>query len=395
MSGAAERFGAPGAGWVPPAYPYERLASARRDAALLPGGAVDLSIGTPVDPPPASVLAALADADAGGAARAYPPSVGTLALREAISGWFEETFGVEVEPGSVGACVGTKELVATTPQWLRLRDPSRDTVLYPEVSYPTYAMGAELAGLRAVPVPLDADWRLDLSAVSPGDAERALLLWVNSPGNPAGGLDDLDAAAAWGRRHRVPVLSDECYVELTWDGPPRSILSAGSEGVVALHSLSKRSNLAGLRVGWYAGDPELVGYLQEVRKHVGMMVPGPAQAAAVAALGDTVHASAQRDRYRWRLERLAGALADIGVDATLPGGGFYLWVPAPGGDAWGWASWLASAAGVVVSPGDFYGPAGAGRVRFAMVAPDERIDLAARRLARLGAAGPPGSGAAP
>ena len=376
-----------GRGWAPPAYPYERLAAARRDAALLPGGAVDLSIGTPVDPPPASVLAALADADAGGATRGYPPSVGTPALREAIAGWLEDTFGVGAQPGAIGVCVGTKELVATTPGWLRLRDPSRDTVLYPEVSYPTYAMGAELAGLRAVPVPLDAEWRLDLSAVSPEDAERALLIWVNSPGNPAGGLDDLAAAAAWGRQHRVPVFSDECYVELTWDGPPRSILSAGPEGVVAVHSLSKRSNLAGLRVGWYAGDPELVGYLQEVRKHVGMMVPGPAQAAAVAALGDTVHAAAQRDRYRRRLERLAGALSDIGVDAALPGGGFYLWVPAPGGDAWGWTAWLASAAGVVASPGDFYGPVGADRVRFAMVAPDERIDLVVERLARLGVAG--------
>lgn len=371
-------------GWVPPTYPYERLAPARRKAEALPGGAVDLSIGTPVDPPPASVLAALADADAGGATRGYPPSVGTAALREAVAAWLAATFGVTAVPtDAIGACIGTKELVATTPQWLRLRDPSRDTVLYPAVSYPTYAMGAELAGLRAVPVPLDGRWRLDLAAVDPADAERALLLWVNSPGNPAGGLDDLAAAAAWGRRHGVPVFSDECYVELTWDGPPRTILAAGLEGVVAVHSLSKRSNLAGLRVGWYAGDPELVGYLREVRKHVGMMVPGPAQRAAVAALADTAHAAAQRERYRRRLDLLAGALRGIGVPVELPGGGFYLWVPAPGGDAWAWTEELAAAAGVIASPGDFYGPAGAGRVRFAMVAPDDRLALVAGRLARL------------
>lgn len=374
----------PAGGWVPPAYPYERLAPARRKAEALPGGAVDLSIGTPVDPPPAPVLAALADADAGGATRGYPPSVGTAALREAIAAWLAGTFGVTTVPtDAIGACIGTKELVATTPQWLRLRDPSRDTVLYPAVSYPTYAMGAELAGLRAVPVPLDERWRLDLAAVDPADAERALLLWVNSPGNPAGGLDDLDAAAAWGRRHGVPVFSDECYVELTWDGPPRTILAAGLEGVVAVHSLSKRSNLAGLRVGWYAGDPELVGYLREVRKHVGLMVPGPAQRAAVAALADTAHAAAQRERYRRRLELFAGALRDLGVPVDLPGGGFYLWVPAPGGDAWAWTEELAAAAGVIASPGDFYGPAGADRVRFAMVAPDDRLDLVAGRLARL------------
>ncbi|MDA8063790.1 MAG: aminotransferase class I/II-fold pyridoxal phosphate-dependent enzyme [Actinomycetota bacterium] len=371
---------------MPPAYPYERLAGVRREAARLPGGAVDLSIGTPVDPPPTSVLAALADADAAGAARGYPPSVGTPALREAISAWLDATFGVEMAPDRIGACVGTKELVATTPQWLALRDPSRDTVLYPEVSYPTYAMGAELAGLRAVPVPLEPDGRLRLSEIAPGDAERALMLWSNSPGNPAGGLDDLDAAAAWGRAHRVPVFSDECYVELTWDRPPRSILSAGTEGVVAVHSLSKRSNLAGLRVGWYAGDPELVGYLQEVRKHVGMMVPGPAQAAAVAALEDTAHVKLQRERYRWRLERLAGALSAVGAEVALPHGGFYLWVPAPGGDAWGWTTWLASRAGVVVSPGELYGPAGADRVRLAMVAPDEAIELVADRLEGIAAA---------
>ncbi|HET9072386.1 MAG TPA: aminotransferase class I/II-fold pyridoxal phosphate-dependent enzyme [Acidimicrobiales bacterium] len=374
----------PTGGWVPPTYPYERLAPARRKAEALPGGAVDLSIGTPVDPPPASVLAALADADAGGATRGYPPSVGTAALREAVAAWLAATFGVTAVPtDAIGACIGTKELVATTPQWLRLRDPSRDTVLYPAVSYPTYAMGAELAGLRAVPVPLDGRRRLDLAAVDPADAERALLLWVNSPGNPAGGLDDLGAAAAWGRRHGVPVFSDECYVELTWDGPPRTILAAGLEGVVAVHSLSKRSNLAGLRVGWYAGDPELVGYLREVRKHVGMMVPGPAQRAAVAALADTAHAAAQRERYRRRLDLLAGALRGIGVPVELPGGGFYLWVPAPGGDAWAWTEELAGAAGVIASPGDFYGPAGAGRVRFAMVAPDDRLALVAGRLARL------------
>ncbi|MHB1928623.1 MAG: aminotransferase class I/II-fold pyridoxal phosphate-dependent enzyme, partial [Acidimicrobiales bacterium] len=224
-------------GWEPPTYPYERLAPARRKAEALPGGAVDLSIGTPVDPPPAGVLAALAAEESAAAARGYPPSVGTPALREGIARWLGETFGIGVDPEAVGVCVGTKELVATTPQWMHLRRPDRDTVLYPAVSYPTYAMGAELAGLRAVPVPLDERWRLDLSAVDPADEARALMLWVNSPGNPAGGLDDLAAAAAWGRERRIPVFSDECYVELTWDGPPRTILSTGMDGVVAVHSL--------------------------------------------------------------------------------------------------------------------------------------------------------------
>ncbi len=277
-------------------------------------------------------------------------------------------------------CVGTKEFVATLPQWLRLRTPERDTVLYPAVSYPTYAMGAELAGCRAVPVPCDAQWRLDLGAVAETDGRRALCLWVNTPGNPAGGLDDLGAAAAWGRRHGVPVFSDECYIEFTWSGPGKTILSAGVDGVVAVHSLSKRSNLAGLRVGFYAGDPLLVHYLSEVRKHVGLMVPGPVQAAAAVALADDAHVAQQRARYHERLERMVDVLGRLGLEANLPGGGFYLWVAAPRADAWALTERLARDGGILVTPGDTFGPAGAGYVRIAVVQPLERIELAARRL---------------
>jgi aspartate/methionine/tyrosine aminotransferase len=242
-------------------------------------------------------------------------------------------------------------------------------------------MGAVLAGLRAVPVPMDERFRLDLSAIGADDAARALCLWSNSPGNPAGGLDDLDAVAAWGRDHGVLVLSDECYVELTWEGPRRSVLQSGTDGRLAVHSASKRSNLAGLRVGFYAGDPELVTYLSEVRKHAGFMVPGPAQHAAAAALDDDVHVDEQAARYRRRLARLAEVLhAACGVDVALPGGGLYLWVRAPGGDAWAFAERLAADAGCLVSPGEFYGPAGADRVRIAVVQPDERIELVAARL---------------
>jgi succinyldiaminopimelate transaminase len=367
-------------GFEPPIYPYERLSSARDKADALPGGVVDLSIGTPTDPPPPGVLAALASADEGGMVRGYPPSVGSLALRQAAVAWMKGRLGVDVSVDAVAACVGTKEFVGTLPQWLRLRTPSRDTILYPAISYPTYEMGAVLAGCRAVAVPVDGSFRPRLDAVDPADAARALALWVNTPGNPAGGLDDLDAAAAWGRSHGVPVFSDECYVEFTWDGPPRTILSSGPAGVVALHSLSKRSNLAGMRVGWYAGDPELVRYLGEVRKHVGLMVPGPVQLAAVAALGDESHVEAQRHRYWERLVRMREVLSAVGVDAPLPGGGFYLWAPASDGDAWGFAERLAAEGGALVSPGDLYGPAGAGHIRLAMVQPIDRLELVASRL---------------
>jgi aspartate/methionine/tyrosine aminotransferase len=179
----------------------------------------------------------------------------------------------------------------------------------------------------------------------------------------------------------VPVLSDECYVEFTWDGPPHTILEHGPDGVLAVHSLSKRSNLAGARAGFYAGDPDLVRYLSEVRKHAGFMVPGPVQAAAVAAWGDDAHVDEQRARYAGRLERMRAALAGIGLDVPMPAGAFYLWVPAPDGDAWALTHRLAEQGGVLVSPGEFYGALGAGFVRVAVVQPDERIDLVAERLA--------------
>jgi len=361
----------------PPVYPYERLLGAKEKADAHPGGAVDLSIGTPTDPPPAAVVAALSTsaAEAG-----YPFSAGSARYREAAAGWMQRRLGVAADPSAVYACVGTKEFVSTLPQWLHLRRPDRDTILHPAVSYPSYAMGATLAGCRSVEVPVDDRWNLDLSAVDPTDAARALCLWVNSPGNPAGQLDDLGAAAAWGRAHGVPVFSDECYAEYTWDGPPRTILSAGTEGVVAVHSLSKRSNAAGLRAGFYTGDAALVRYLSEVRKHVGMLVPGPIQAAAAVAFDDDAHVDAQRERYRERLAYFRSVLACLGVDAAMPGGGFYLWAPAPDGDAWGFTERLAAEGGCLVSPGDLYGAAGAGHVRVALVRDLSRLAVVAERM---------------
>jgi succinyldiaminopimelate transaminase len=357
--------------FVPPPYPYDRLDALKAVGESLPGGLVDLSIGTPCDPPPPAVVEALARS---GAERGYPASIGSAAYREAAAGWMARRLGAEVDPSCVAACVGTKELVAGIPQWLRLRRPDLDTVLYPAVSYPTYAMGATLAGGRAVPYD-------ELDDIDPADAVRALCLWVNVPGNPTGVLGDLGVAAAWGRERGVPVLSDECYAEFTWTGPPRTILEHGGDGVLAVHSLSKRSNLAGARAGFYAGDPELVRFLSEVRKHAGFMVPGPVQAAAVAAWNDDVHVEEQRERYRRRLDATATALAKAGVDAPFPDGAFYLWAPAPDGDAWGLARRLAETGGALVSPGEFYGPAGAGFVRVAVVQPDDRIALVAERLA--------------
>ena len=357
------------AGFVPPPYPHDRLEGLKATAAGHPDGRglVDLSIGTPCDPPPPAVVAALATS---GAERGYPQSIGSPRLREAAAGWLARRFGVSLPSSQLAACVGTKEWVATTPHWLHLRRPDLDTVLYPATSYPTYAMGATLTGCRAVPY-------ADLAEVADDDAARALCLWVNSPSNPTGALADLGAAAAWGRTRGVPVLSDECYAEYTWDGPPRTILEHGADGVLAAHSLSKRSNLAGIRAGFYAGDGDLVAYLSEVRKHAGFMVPGPVQAAAAVAFDDDEHVEAQREVYRRRLALLGPA-----IGAPPPAGSFYLWAPAAGGDGWALAADLAARAGCLVSPGEFYGPAATGYVRVAMVQPDARLAVVADRLSQ-------------
>ncbi|PZS25105.1 MAG: succinyldiaminopimelate transaminase [Pseudonocardiales bacterium] len=358
-------------GFVPPPYPYERLGEVIALAGEHDGGAVDLSIGTPCDPTPPEVIAALSAVDA---ARGYPPSIGTAALRAAAAEWISRRLGATVDPViELAACVGSKEFVASTPQYLKLRDPSRDTVLYPAISYPTYAMGATLAGCR--PVAYDK-----LDQIAEAAAERALCVWVNSPGNPTGELHDLAAAAEWGRARGVPVFSDECYAEFTWSGDPTTILRSGTAGVIAVHSLSKRDNFAGARIGFYAGDAELVHYLREVRKHAGLLAAGPVQAAAVVALGDDAHVEVQRSRYLGRLRRLQHLLVTAGYPVELPDGAFYLWARAPGGDSWGAARDLARRAGIVVSPGEFYGPESTGFFRVAAVQPDDRIDLAASRI---------------
>lgn len=377
-------------GFSPPPYPYDRLNALKAKAEARfqsEGGLVDCSIGTPTDPPPPLVLEAMATADA---ERGYPLSAGSPAFRRAAAGWLERRFGVSIDADNeLAACVGTKEFVASSAQYLRLRTPGRDTVLYPAISYPTYAMSASLAGFgcRAVAVAEREGGGLDLATIDQDDIDRALLLWVNSPSNPSGQLTDLKEVARWGRTHEVPVFSDECYAEFTWDGEPSTVLGAGSEGLVAVHSLSKRSNLAGVRAGFYAGDRELVGFLTEVRRHAGLMVPGPVQAGAVAALSDDIHVEVQRARYLERLSVLSECLNSVGLPTTLPAGGFYLWVAVPESmpsrSGWELAETLALEGGLLVSPGDLYGNAGSGFVRIAVVQSIERLKLVADRLARL------------
>ncbi len=375
----------PSTRFVPPPYPHDRLGELRAVAERVPGGIVDCSVGTPVDPLPAIAREAL-DA-ALGSASGYPPTVGTPAYRAAAAGWLQRRFGVGVEADAICACVGTKEFVASLPRWLSLREPGRDTVLYPGVSYPSYAMGATLAGLRAVPVPVDSGWRLDLGRVDEADAERALLLWLNDPSNPTGvttTASELRRAVDWARARGVVLASDECYAEFTFgdDGAPASPVSAlmsGTDGVLAVHSLSKRSNMAGLRAGFVAGDADLVQYLGEVRKHAGLMTPGPIQAAAAAALGDDEHVETQRLRYAERRARLLPALESHGIRHVGGSSTFYLWLEDGDHDGGALARRLARH-GILVAPGDLYGEAGRGQARVALTVTHEQVETMVARL---------------
>lgn len=363
-------------GFSPPPYPYDRLEKISSLAKAHPGGMVDLSVGTPTDAPMDEVVEGLSVSNL---ERGYPTSLGSVALRESISSWLQRRFQVDISAGNIASCIGTKEFVASTPWYLKLRNPSKDTVLYPAVSYPTYALGAELAQCRAIPVPVGSNGELKLDAVKADDLSRALMLWTNSPSNPTGQLDDLSRLYRFANDTGIPVFSDECYVEYTWSAKPDSILKYGTENVVAVHSLSKRSNLAGVRIGFYTGDKDLTSYLALVRQHAGMMVPGPVQHIGAIAFADDTHVEVQRKRYRERLEFMVNVFTGMGYEVKLPEGGFYLWFKSGLEDGFELAGELARRVGILVSLGEFYGEQSIPYVRAAMVADMERLDLVAQR----------------
>lgn len=303
----------------------------------------------------------------------YPTTAGRPELREACSGWLARTLGADVAPGAIVPAIGTKELVASLPRLLGLASGAR--VAIPAIAYPTYAVGAVLAGCEFV------------ATDEPETVDGAALVWLNSPGNPTGAVLEPGRMAEivrWARATGTIVVSDECYIELGWDAQPVSLLHPSvsgptHEGILALHSLSKRSNLAGYRFGFAAGDPELVREILAVRKHSGMMVPSPVQAAAIAALDDDAHVAVQKARYGARREVLRSALEGAGFRVDHSEAGLYLWCTRDE-PCWDTVRWCAER-GVLVTPGDFYGPAGARHVRVALTATDDRIEAAASRLA--------------
>ena len=353
-----------------PEFPWDRLTPYAARAREHPDGLVDLSVGTPVDPTPPLVQDALREAaDAPG----YPLTAGTPALREAAAAWLSRRLGVS-DPGTVLPTIGSKELVSSLPSTLGLRG----RVLFPDLAYPTYDIGARLAGCEPVPVPT-RDGLVDLDAL---DATDAALLWVNYPANPHGAVapaEHLAAAVAWGRANGVLVASDECYAEYGWTSPVTSALAYGPSGVLAVHSLSKRSNLAGYRAGFVAGDPDVVAALLEVRRHAGLIVPAPVQHAMAVALGDDAHVEEQRERYAERRALLSKALGNAGWRVDHSDGGLYLWAAHDDHDCWSAVAAFAER-GVLVAPGEFYGAAGARHVRIALTATTQQVADAARRL---------------
>ncbi|GAB4588638.1 succinyldiaminopimelate transaminase [Nocardia sp. IFM 10818] len=355
-----------------PDFPWDTIASVKAKAASHPGGLVDLSVGTPVDPVDPLIRAALASvAEVPG----YPTTHGTPELRAAVVESLKRRFGITgIDPAAVLPAIGTKELIAGLPRLLGLGPD--DLVVIPEVAYPTYEVGALLSGSRYV--------RAD--GVTQLGPEKPALIFLNSPSNPTGkvlGVEHLRKVVEFARERGAVLASDECYLGLPWEGRAVSILDpevcdGDHTGLLAIHSLSKTSNLASYRAGFVTGDPALIAELLEVRKHSGMMLPFPIQAAMTAALGDDTHEAQQRERYRARREVLWKALLAAGFRIDDSEAGLYLW-STRGEPCRTTLDWLAER-GILAAPGEFYGPRGAEHVRIALTATDERIATAAERL---------------
>lgn len=358
-----------------PEYPWDAMAPYIAEAGRHPEGALNLSIGSPADPTPAPVREALAAATD---AHAYPATAGTAELRAAIAEWFERRRGVVVAPAATLPTVGSKEMVALLPFLLGLG--AGDAVVYPRVAYPSYEMGAALVGAEAVPADDPAEW-----------PANTRLVWVNSPSNPDGRVMDVAALRAAVERARdlgAVIVGDECYAEFGWDAPwdaaaipsildPR-VVGDDHRDVLSIYSLSKQSNLAGYRAAFAAGDPALIARLLTLRKHAGLMLPAPVQAAMIAALRDETHVDAQRELYRARRAVLKPALEAAGYRIDGSEAGLYLWVTR-GVDAWEDVAAFAQR-GIVVGPGHFYGNHSPQHVRIALTANDADVSVAAARI---------------
>jgi succinyldiaminopimelate transaminase len=348
-----------------PDFPWDALAPYGVIARKHPDGAIDLSVGTPVDSTPEFIQSVLRDSSN---APGYPVTAGTPELREALTEWAKKYLGATGNFG-VLPLIGSKEFVAWLPHLIQAK-----SVIFPDVAYPTYLVGALLAEAEPKAVSLDAqDW------------PQADMAWVNSPSNPTGRVhseSELREAIGWARKNNSVVVSDECYLEFGDSVTPTSILNyteGDNTNILAVHSLSKRSSMAGYRAAFVVGDSELIARILEVRKHAGMIVPLPIQKAMVAALADEKHVVEQRARYNARRAALTPALISAGFTIDYSDAGLYIWATR-NENCWDSVAWLAER-GIIATPGIFYGELGSRHIRIAMTASDQQISDAAARIA--------------
>jgi succinyldiaminopimelate transaminase len=347
-----------------PDFPWDALAPYGEKARAHPQGIIDLSQGTPVDPTPEFIQQALRDASN---SPSYPVTAGTPELRAAIKKWATERLGATGD-FDVLPVIGSKELVAWLPTYLESK-----SVLIPEIAYPTYHVGAVLAAAKSIPVAIDASsW------------PQADLAWLNSPSNPTGrvhSVDEVKACIQWSRTNKSVLISDECYLEFDQNAHSVSVLSqtgGDNTNILAVHSLSKRSSMAGYRAAFMVGDSALIARIREIRKHGGMMVPLPVQKAMTVALADDAHVAEQRARYNARKDAMRPALVSAGFTVEFSDSGLYLWCTR-NEDAWTSVAWLAER-GILATPGSFYGEQGKNHIRIAMTASDAHISDAVQRL---------------
>ena len=349
-----------------PDFPWDALAPYGDKAKKHPDGIIDLSVGTPVDATPAFIQEELVRASN---SPGYPLTIGSPDLRAAIRTWAEKILGVSGDY-DVLPTIGSKELVAWLPTFLEAK-----TVNFPDVAYPTYLVGAIIAGAKPQPV-----------GISPESWSKSDLTWINTPSNPTGRVhsrSELQAVINYSRENNAVIASDECYLNFPADGvsEPISLLNVANgdnRNLISVYSLSKRSNLAGYRAGVVVGDPQLIEKIREIRKHAGMLVPAPVQRAMAVALGDEVHVTEQAARYAARRKVLKPALEKAGFTMEFSDAGLYIWCTRNERD-WDSVAWLAER-GVLATPGSFYGEAGSKYIRVALTSTDAHIAQAAKRI---------------
>ncbi|HSL10583.1 MAG TPA: aminotransferase class I/II-fold pyridoxal phosphate-dependent enzyme [Actinomycetota bacterium] len=371
-------------------YPFEELDRRVRGARAAGRHLVDLGVGDPRDETPAFIREALIAAI--GPSSSYPRAAGLPELRAAVGGWVHRRFGVALDPDAhVLPTLGSKEILFALASYVADPGAGRDTVLVTAPGYPVGERSARFAGLRCVRLPLTEERAFlpDLDAIDEATWARAAMLVINYPNNPTGAvapISYLRDAAERCRAHDVLLVSDEAYSELWFgDAAPASALQVGDlANVLAVHTLSKRSNMTGYRSGFIAGDPTLIAAIARLRPAVGVTPQLFIQRGSIAAWNDEAHVEASRARYASRRRLFLDVFAEHGIEVAGGDATFYLWVRVPGGlPSAAWASEVLDRADVVVAPGSYFGPEGEGYVRLATVATLEECERAVERLGRM------------